>query len=83
MTMPRRKRAKSSASPSSRTNTVALARDEQKRAQERANKREDLIGNVDLLLEVILEEPTIWRRDDLKNLRDFVAEVSNHQTVPS
>ena len=79
--MPRRKRAKSSASTSSGSTTVALARDEQKQAQDRAKKREDLVGNVDALLGAILEEPTILRSDDLKGLRDFVAEVSNHPTV--
>jgi hypothetical protein len=66
---------------SSGSTTVALARDKQKQAQDRAKKREDLVGNVAALLGAILEEPTIWRSDDLMCPRDFVAEVSNHPTV--
>jgi hypothetical protein len=80
-TMPTRKRAKSSASTPSGSTGVALARDEQKQAQDRAKKREDLTGNFHALLGAILEEPSIWRSEDLKCLRDFVAEVSNHPTV--
>jgi hypothetical protein len=41
--MPGRKRAKSSASTSSGSTTVALARDEQKQAQDRAKQRGDLM----------------------------------------